>query len=122
MTTSPSADKKYCQLYWPGHNVHWIHGRHWVSDKSVPATGVIVHDGWVHFTAEGVLYSRWTHNAAEIAEMLAERPDAKVTFSKRWRILAIDMNPRRDSWKPFYLDVEPSECKYELLKDFEPDA
>lgn len=122
VTKPPSAEKKYCQLYWPGHNVHWIHARHWWSDKSVPATGIIVHNGWVHFTAEGVLYSRWTHNASEITAMLTKHPRAKVIFSKRWRILAIEYDRSGNGLKPFYLDVEPSDCKYEFLSDIEPDA
>ena len=99
-----------CQKFWPGHHVHWIHARHAWESEGLPATNVFVHNNWIHFTCEGVSYSRWNHNGAKVARLREEVPDGTVTFYKSWRILAVDVVSGGGMRHFVNLDTEPSPC------------
>lgn len=107
-----STESDSCVLYWPGHMVHWIHAKHWWPAPKAPATNIVVRDGLVRFVAEGVEYTRWNHKLDELATLLAVRPAPQVTFNARWRMLAVRLGEDGTSWRPFYLDSEPSACRF----------
>ena len=114
MSTSQQAKPKYCQSFHPGHNVHWIHSRHEFGSLRNAASGIVIHNGWVHFTANGRPYSRWTHNADVIRNLLVSRPDAVVEVSPSWSILYVETSrPSKlngGSAAMFNLSIEPSDC------------
>ncbi len=105
---------KWCQSFHPGHNVHWIHARHGSQSDRFPTEGLFVHDGWVHFTSNGIIYSRWCHNAAVIPALIERMPSAVVEYCPRWNILYVETaKPQRGDFGSsamFYLATEPSDC------------
>lgn len=105
-----TIDPASCHGFWPGHSVHWIHARHAWSSEARPVSNVIVHNNWVHFTCDGVTYSRWNHDADAIPELMAEFPDGSIVFYKEWRILSVDADADGGRRRFFNLDTEPSSC------------
>jgi hypothetical protein len=115
MTDNPAPDRpRWCQSFHPGHNVHWIHARHASQSERFTAEGVFVHDGWVHFTSNGITYSRWSHNVGLIPQLMERMPDANVDYCPRWNILYVETaRPKPGdggSSAMFYLGTEPTDC------------
>jgi hypothetical protein len=113
--TEPLVPRK-CQLYWPGHLVHWIQGRHWAKDTPIPVSDLQFVDGWVQFTCDGERLTRWNHDLSDLQRLVIDSPRATITYSARWRILAVAMNESRTEHRLFYLATEQTDCDAHLFE------
>lgn len=116
MTSLSIAEKRNCQLFSSGHNVHWIHARlvserirFRVTNLTVDnATGVVV------FTAQGETQSLWTHNPAWIGELQNRHGVHRVYWCPSPSTLCVEIEPPADrhGWTSalFYLASEPTQC------------
>lgn len=115
MTELAADNEPYCSGFWPGHNVHWIHARHGAETERFAVTGLTVEGGWVSFTANGVDYRCWTHNAWVIDTLLERKPDAVVDYCARWRLLFVETDGPNEnhgrSSAMFYLDTKETDCR-----------
>ena len=110
-----------CDLYLPGHEVHWIQAKK--SSEVTPSTGTLVD------VADGVIsveyldrLAHYRHHRVERVLKVTKR-GAKVRVCERYRILAVDLEQRRvklfcialdkDKWRP---------CSFEPLTSATPEA
>jgi hypothetical protein len=85
-----SGTDRHCDLYGPGHQIHWIHFSHSMREPSVviPVTAVVDDDGLVHIEGEDLSLVRWNHRPAVLRAAL-ERFGGRADWKPRWYILAV---------------------------------
>jgi hypothetical protein len=85
-----SGTDRQCDLYGPGHQIHWIHFNHSMREPSVviPVTAVVDDDGLVHIDGEDPSLVRWNHRPALLRAAL-ERFGGRADWKPRWYILAV---------------------------------
>jgi hypothetical protein len=84
-----SGTDKQCDLYRPGHQIHWIHFNHSMREPSVviPVTASVDNDGLVHIEGDDLSLVRWNHRPALLHAAL-----------QRFGGMA-DWKPRCTSWR-----------------------
>jgi len=67
-----SGTDKQCDLYGPGHLIHWIHFKLSMREPSVviPVTAVVDDDGLVHVEGDDLSLVRWNHRPALLRDAL----------------------------------------------------
>src|SRR5258705_4127499 len=67
-----SGTDRQCDLYGPGHLIHWIHFNHSMREPSavIPVTAEIDEDGLVHIEGDDVSLVRWNHRPALLRDAL----------------------------------------------------
>jgi hypothetical protein len=67
-----SGTNKQCELYEPGHQIHWIHFNHSMREPSVviPVTAAVDDDGLVHIEGDDLSLVRWNHRPALVRAAL----------------------------------------------------
>ena len=85
-----SGTDRQCDLYRPGHQIHWIHFNHSMREPSVviPVTAVVDDDGLVHIEGDDVSLVRWNHRPALLRATL-DRFDGRADWKPRWHLLAV---------------------------------
>ncbi len=85
-----SGTDRQCDLYGPGHQIHWIHFNHSMREPSVviPVTAVVDDDGLVHIEGEDLSLVRWNHRPALLCAAL-QRFGGRADWKPRWHILAV---------------------------------
>jgi hypothetical protein len=85
-----SGTDRQCDLYGPGHQIHWIHFNHSMREPSVviPVTAVVDDDGLVFIDGEDLSLVWWNHRPAVLRAAL-ERFGGRADWKPRWHILAV---------------------------------
>ena len=86
-----SGTAKHCELYVPGHRVHWIHFNHSMRkpSKVIPATATVDDHDLVHIHIDGgEPLVRWNHQA-ELVRKALERFDGRAEWKPRWYLLVV---------------------------------
>ena len=113
---SETSQPDLCQLYLPGHNVHWIHARKMVSLPRFRVTNLSVDGdtGFVTFHADGRQHVLWTHNALWITALHNHYGVLNVHWCPSPNTLCVETEPpteeRGRKSALFYLVDEPSPC------------
>jgi len=116
MTESESPQPEICQLYWPGHNVHWIHARHVSAAVRYRVTDLTLDEdsGFVTFTARGSAHRLWTHNGLWITALQDHYGTKRVYWCQSPNTLCVELEAPNDEhgWVSalFYLTDEPTDC------------
>jgi hypothetical protein len=85
-----SGTDRQCDLYGPGHQIHWIHFNHSMREPSVviPVTAVLDDGGLVHIEGEDLSLVQWNHRPALLRAAL-ERFGGRADWKPRWHLLAV---------------------------------
>ncbi len=86
-----SGNDGLCDLYTPGHQVHWIHFNHSMREPSVviPVTAAVDEDALVHIDGDEEVL-RWNHRPDQLRAAL-ERFEGQSEWKPRWRLLTVPM-------------------------------
>ena len=81
-----------CDIYRPGHQVHWIQFNRSMRDPGpvIPVAATVDDDGLVHVAGEGVALVCW-HHRPELVRAALERFDGRADWKPRWKLLAAPM-------------------------------
>jgi hypothetical protein len=79
-----------CDLYGPGHLVHWIHFNHSMREPGAvtPVTAAVAEDGLVQIEGNDVSVVRWNHRPALLRDAL-HRFGGMAVWKPRWHLLAV---------------------------------
>jgi hypothetical protein len=79
-----------CDLYAPGHQIHWIHFNHSMREPSVviPVTAVVDDEDLVHIEGDDLSLVRWNHRPTLLRAAL-QRFGGRAHWKPRWYILAV---------------------------------
>lgn len=85
-----SGTDKRCTLYWPGHQVHWIHFNKSMREPSevIPVTATVDEDGLVSIEGDDVSLVRWNHQP-EVLHQALEGFGGRAEWKPRWYLLAV---------------------------------
>src|SRR5258705_7779454 len=85
-----SGTDRQCDLYGPGHLIHWIHFNHSMREPSavIPVTAEVDADGLVHIEGDDVALVRWHHRPALLRDAL-HRFGGRSVWKPRWYLLAV---------------------------------
>jgi hypothetical protein len=85
-----SGTDRQCDLYRPGHQIHWIHFNHSMREPSVviPVTAVVDDDGLVHIEGDDPSLVLWNHRPALLHAAL-QRFGERADWKPRWHLLAV---------------------------------
>ena len=79
-----------CDLYGPGHQIHWIHFNHSMREPSavIPVMAAVDEDGLVRIEGDDESLVRWNHRP-ELLRYALHRFDGMADWKPRWHILAV---------------------------------
>ena len=118
---SQKSDPPLCQLYLPGHNVHWIHARKVAGLTRFRVSNLVidVESRFVSFIARGETHSFWTHNHLWIDALREHYGYEGVYWCPAPNTLCVELEPATKEHGRtsalFYLADEPSECTEETI-------
>ena len=105
-----SGTDRQCDLYRPGHLIHWIHFNHSMREPSevIPVTASVDDDGLVHIEGDDLSLVRWNHRPALVRAAL-QRFSGRAEWKPRWYLLAVPTESFIGSARSVFSLVAPDE-------------